>query len=257
MKILHELWPDTVEPLVGDWKNFLRKQGLFNGTQNDTFDADLFFATKAYQQKRGVKSDGVVGNSTWVKAIADGFQLDNTSMEAFPLKPAFPPIVGNDSRAKIFGKIEYTFSPTTANPERIVITNDFEKKNIVTVNLPQLAKATGGKFGAMRFHKSAAEQLRSLFDAIEKEKMLPLVLTFGGSYVPRMIRGSKTSLSNHSFGTAFDINVAWNGLGKTPARIGQKGCVRELVPLAHEFGFYWGGHFGRADGMHFEVAKIL
>jgi hypothetical protein len=35
--------------------------------------------------------------------------------------------------------------------------------------------------------------------------------------------------------------------------------VRELVPIANAFGFYWGGHFGagRVDGMHFEVAKVL
>jgi hypothetical protein len=39
--------------------------------------------------------------------------------------------------------------------------------------------------------------------------------------------------------------------------MGQKGCVRELVPIANEFGFYWGGHFSRMDGMHFEIAKLL
>jgi hypothetical protein len=33
--------------------------------------------------------------------------------------------------------------------------------------------------------------------------------------------------------------------------------VRELVEIANEWGFYWGGHFTRKDGMHFEIAKIL
>jgi hypothetical protein len=28
------------------------------------------------------------------------------------------------------------------------------------------------------------------------------------------------------------------------------------VPLAHEHGFYWGGHFSVRDGMHFEVAQV-
>jgi len=28
------------------------------------------------------------------------------------------------------------------------------------------------------------------------------------------------------------------------------------VPIAHDHGFYWGGHFSRSDGMHFEVAKL-
>jgi hypothetical protein len=52
--------------------------------------------------------------------------------------------------------------------------------------------------------------------------------------------------------------MTWNNLGKIPARIGSEGSVRELVPVANDFGFYWGGHFkSRPDGMHFEVAKIL
>jgi hypothetical protein len=64
-------------------------------------------------------------------------------------------------------------------------------------------------------------------------------------------------LSNHAFGSAFDINAGQNGLGRIPAAVGAYGSVRELVPIAHRFGFYWGGHFSRADGMHFEVAKLL
>ena len=60
-------------------------------------------------------------------------------------------------------------------------------------------------------------------------------------------------LSNHAFGTAFDINVQWNPLEALP---GRTGCVFELVPMAHRHGFYWGGHFSRRDGMHFEVARV-
>jgi hypothetical protein len=34
--------------------------------------------------------------------------------------------------------------------------------------------------------------------------------------------------------------------------------VRELVPIANKHGFYWGGHYSkRADGMHFEAAKVV
>ena len=42
----------------------------------------------------------------------------------------------------------------------------------------------------------------------------------------------------------------------SPALMGERGCVREMVRIAHENGFYWGGHFTRLDGMHFEVAKL-
>jgi len=30
------------------------------------------------------------------------------------------------------------------------------------------------------------------------------------------------------------------------------------VSIAHDHGFYWGGHFAkRRDGMHFEVAEVF
>jgi hypothetical protein len=80
---------------------------------------------------------------------------------------------------------------------------------------------------------------------------------------PRFIRGSRTTLSNHSFATAFDINAAWNGLNCTPAQLGEQGCVRELVEIAVQHGFYWLGWAGSSltpkgrDGMHFEVYKLL
>ena len=40
------------------------------------------------------------------------------------------------------------------------------------------------------------------------------------------------------------------------ARGAIKGCVRELIRMANESGFYWGGHFNRLDGVHFEVAQV-
>ena len=63
-------------------------------------------------------------------------------------------------------------------------------------------------------------------------------------------------LSNHSFGSAFDINATQNWLGDMPAICGQKGAVRELVEAANRCNFYWGGHYGeRKDGMHFEITR--
>ena len=82
-------------------------------------------------------------------------------------------------------------------------------------------------------------------------------------FVQRFIRKTQNRnprpLSNHAWGTAFDINVKWNKLGKVPTLLGQEGCVRELVELANKNGFFWGGHFGggRVDGMHFELGKML
>ena len=164
-----------------------------------------------------------------------------------------------DSRQEFFGTFNFKPAPTPGNPEGIFITDDWQKDNITMVEVPQLkgVKYTPGN-QKIPWNVKILDQLLALFVAWETAGLLPLVLTWGGSWNPRYIRGSRTSLSNHSWGTAFDINAPWNGLGMRPALVGKPGSVRELVPLANEHGFYWGGHFSsRPDGMHFEAAKIL
>jgi hypothetical protein len=52
-------------------------------------------------------------------------------------------------------------------------------------------------------------------------------------------------------------NAAFNPLGADPATFGEKGCLYELVPIANNHGFFWGGHFRRRkDGVHFELAVL-
>jgi hypothetical protein len=163
------------------------------------------------------------------------------------------------ARQTVFGSFRFVAAPQPGNPEAIRILGDWEAKNIVKVEIPQLRGIEGlHRDGVIRFHRLGVEQLRALWAAWEKANLLRLINTYAGSYVPRFIRGSRSVLSNHAFGSAFDINAAWNGLGKTPPLSGRAGSVRELVPLANEHGFYWGGHFAnRLDGMHFEIARLL
>ncbi|MBW7868297.1 MAG: M15 family metallopeptidase [Brumimicrobium sp.] len=264
MRTLIVLRKGMKEPIVGDWQAFLRNLNLYKGVIDNDFGNKTLEATKQFQQKYKLGADGVVGPMTWAKAVSLGFDLEIEDISStpkntlnYPEKPSFPPLVSNSEREKLFGKIAFVANPTSNNPEGIKITNSFEKDNIVYVDLPQLSKATGGKYTRMRFHKLGTYQLQQFFLEIEKKNLLHLIKTYAGAYAPRFVRGSKTVLSNHSYGTAFDINVAWNGLGKTPALVGEQGSVRELVPIAHKWGFYWGGHFSRPDGMHFEVVKII
>ena len=91
----------------------------------------------------------------------------------------------------------------------------------------------------------------------DKAGLLDRIESYGGSYIARFIRGSRKHLSNHSYGSAFDVNMRWNRLGRKGALVGQKGCVRELVEIAEKWGFYWGGWFSREDSMHWEAYKII
>jgi hypothetical protein len=125
------------------------------------------------------------------------------------------------------------------------------------VVLSQLVGVKGAPdAGRIFVHRLVVDQVRALFQAWEAAGLVDGLLTWEGSFAPRFVRGSRTTVSNHAWGTAFDVNFPWNRLGAVPALRGEKGSVRDLVPIAHELGFYWGGHFSRCDGMHFEVARL-
>ncbi len=207
-------------------------------------------------------ADGVVGNRSFAKAMALGFELvsDPADMREegpnWPPEPDFPALVGNRARQRLFGPLRFEHAPTETNAEAITILDDWRRKNIVRVDVPQLGGIRSRT--TVPVHELIAEQFVALWAAWEAEGLLDRVLTWHGSFVARLVRGSSTKLSNHAFGTAFDINRHANRLGHQPARVGETGSVRELVPIANERGFFWGGHFRRRpDGMHFEVAEII
>lgn len=155
-------------------------------------------------------------------------------------------------REKVLGKIQWR---PKGNSREVEIVNDWKANNIVMVEVPQLAKFKFGNGGKVPFHKVAAEQFRRLWQEIENHGLMPLILTYDGGFYPRVMKGNARSLSNHSYGTAFDINVQWNGWLVKPALVGQKGSVREIAAIANALGFFWGGHWNPPlDGMHFEWA---
>lgn len=243
---------------VKKWQYFLLGQGYYKGIISGIFDASVETSTKEFQKKNKLNADGIVGNFTVGAAMLLGFgvlvdvEVDITS-DNFPPKPNFSPLVSNAERQAIFGELKYKSAPLPDNPENITITNDWATKNIIKVTVPQLVALKGSS--TVYFHKKGADKLIKLWADWEANGLLGKILTWDGAYNPRFIRGSRTVLSNHAFGTAFDINYVWNKLGVIPALVGQKGCVRELVEIANENGFYWGGHFTRRDGMHFELAN--
>ena len=245
---------------VKKWQYFLIGQHLYNGIADGDFGPKTLEATAAFQKLYNLQPDGVVGNKSYGAAMLLGFgaaEDTNTNKQSanWPLKPNFKPLLTDNEKRKLFGNFSFVHSPLPTDKEHIKVTDDWEKDNLIMVVIPQL-KAINGS-GKVYFHKKGIPQLKQLWEDWENAGLLHLVLTWGGAYNPRFIRGSRTTLSNHAFGTAFDINIAWNALGIVPALVGQKGSVRELIAIANNNGFYWGGHFTRLDGMHFEIAKII
>ena len=182
-------------------------------------------------KKRKLAQDGVVGPLTYAAALQSGFDpglsdpLGGTSGPDWPPRPAFAPLISNAEREKIFGKFEYERIAPARDDIRIL--GQWESQNIVTISLPQLIGVKGAPAsGRVRVHKLVTGQFKSLFESWERDGLLPLLKTWDGSFVPRFVRGNAQTLSNHSWGTAFDINYQWNLLGHLPALRGQPGRSR-------------------------------
>jgi peptidoglycan hydrolase-like protein with peptidoglycan-binding domain len=260
---LRALRPGSQGDLVHAWQSFLLGQGFDPGGLDGNFGDKTVAATKAFQRQHGVSDDGIAGRETIMRAMQLGFELieepaSDMSGSNFPPRPDFPPLLSTTARQAVFGRFDFVAEPRPDNRENIRILGTWERDNIINVPIPQLRAALGSRAPAgMRFHRLAAQQLKELWADWERANLLNRVVSFDGSFVPRFIRGSTTNLSNHAFGSAFDINADENPLGARPKLVGQRGSTRELVPLANKWGFYWGGHFGgRPDGMHFEIAFL-
>jgi len=69
----------------------------------------------------------------------------------------------------------------------------------------------------------------------------------------RMTRGSDKVLSNHSSGTAVDLNALKHPLGKSNTFTKQQTNTIQLLIV--KYGLSWGGNYKRRkDEMHFEIA---
>lgn len=246
---------------VERWQYFLRSAGLYFGAVDGHFGDATRAATENFQRRHGLRDDAIVGNRTFGEAMRVGFSLvddDPAAVDSldWPPPPPFSPLSAA-GRMAAFGEYPYRSEPTADNPEAIRILSDWVRENIVMITIPELAGVPGApSSGRVQLHRRVAPRVAELFGRWAEAGLAKSILGFGGSFVPRFIRGSRTTLSQHAHGSAFDINVPWNALGARPARSGDRGSVRELVPIANELGFYWGGHFARRDGMHFEVAQV-
>lgn len=246
---------------VESWQVFLR--GLRSDSDvvvSGTFDETTHVETVMFQRANGLVADGIVGPATLRAAMTHDYPeaYDPDMVPSLPKNPGIKNLTPTE-RSHIFGSFSYVPAGHPNNPEAIKITDGWAIDNIKMITVPQLIGIPGAsRNGMIQIHAKIADQTLALFQAWEDAGLTDRILSWDGSWVPRFIRGSRTSLSNHSWGTAFDINARWNGLGVVPPTTGRQGSVVELVRLADAHGFYWGGWFPRRpDGMHFECYKVL
>lgn len=273
--MLKVLRPGVRHDQVELWEEFLCGYGFYNVEVDGFFDTNSVDSTKLFQDEHGLKVDGWVGGKTWGKAIELGLDVveDDAEERAGPNWPPPPtdlkPLVGTAARQEVWGKFKYKAAGFRGNPEAIKILDDWPEKQLSHLNMPQIACISGMEYrgrveGAgsttVSVHRLVKDSFVELWKAWGEAGLLPHIITWAGTWNPRFIRGSRTTLSNHAFATAFDINASWNGLRRIPALFGRRGCVRELVVIANELGWWWGGHgwppnYDRRDGMHWEATE--
>lgn len=270
---------------VQRWQYFLRRQGIAQvGAIDADFGLNTETGTKFFQLAHGLSATGKVNESTLAKAESLGYTIlpdDYYTKRAgpgFPKEPTGLSSPGNASRNADFTCFKFLQRPLSQRPDLEAIVQkgscdgavtDWVAEHIVNIDMPQL-KFARGFTGRVRCHKRAAPVLRALFERWEQDDLLHLIISYEGCFVPRYKRnqapgtaghGLKRSedvnaLSNHSFGSAFDVNFVDNQLGHVPAFCGRRGSTRELVASANALGVFWGGHFGKQDGMHFEISRL-
>lgn len=97
----------------------------------------------------------------------------------------------------------------------------------------------------------AVRSLRDVMTEI-KQKYPDMKLSSAGMLCVRLVRGSRTVTSNHSWGTAIDLKIDGD-LDDYGDGMVQYGLTL-IAPIFNKHGWYWGAHFRREDGMHFEVS---
>jgi hypothetical protein len=104
--------------------------------------------------------------------------------------------------------------------------------------------------GPMTCNKVMFPQLQAALLEIQARGLADKITNYAGCYNPRFIAGT-TTLSNHAFGLAFDIDPAENARGT----VGH--MDPGVVQTFEKWGFTWGGTWRYTDPMHFELNRIV
>jgi hypothetical protein len=141
------------------------------------------------------------------------------------------------------GSVVGTFRYTVIGGGRIAPEPSWVAANIRTEVVPIL--------GSVTCHKDLFPQLRAALLEVQQRNLSDEIHPgeYAGCYYPRFIADT-TTLSNHSFGLALDLNTPGNGRGT----VGE--MDRDVVAIFKTWGFAWGGDWRWTDPMHFELSEV-
>ena len=152
-------------------------------------------------------------------------------------------------KVKIFSQAEQEKYFGKANPQGTYLT---------MIDLPYTMYYDKQAVNKMRCHKKVAQAFLNVFNDLLKTygvaKLNELEITdFGGCFNYRLMRGSRSKLSAHSWGTAIDLDANRNTLKETSATARfARPEYKAMIDIFEKHGFASLGRLKNKDWMHFE-----
>lgn len=176
---------------------------------------------------------------------------------------------------------EFTTQIRDDGTHAIVVSKKWRDENLQALSVPM----HNGTTKITWLHRIAAPVFQRFFEELAKAKAHQQIHTYDGGFVARLKRSREQefrkhklertkeeyarALSNHSRGTAIDLNAKWNAQGKPGAKPDTEGALDKVCKVARAirvevespFGTIWpagivcGADWTGAscDAMHFEL----
>jgi hypothetical protein len=236
-------------------QSLLAAKGLLSARATGACDAQTIEAIKAFQHGFMHKPDGRIdrGGNSWRKLSAASTSASDTDSATFR---RLIPVPNRDTLNKGVSAVNNTLMMKLFGAPRVAgdydqagkpLTNPKLVRNVATMNVGPF-KATG--------LKPAVLSLEEVMTDIQRlQPGVYNLLSSAGMLVVRFVRGSTTSISNHSWGTAIDLKIGGklDTRGDNQVQYG----LSLLAPIFNEHGWYWGAAFRTEDAMHFEAGRGL
>jgi hypothetical protein len=209
-------------------------QALLGITADGLYGKKTAAAVAAFQKKNSINADGIVNFQTATALCAEkGGEVDNLLYSGL-ISPMKLPIEISGGK---YGMCEKFGNPWVSG---------FKQAYIVGITLPG-SIFYSGKPVTFSGHMFMLQPLMAVAEEMTNHDLK--LQSFDGCWNVRMIRGSSTKWSVHSWAAAIDVDAARNPLGAKPV------LDKKIVEIFEKHGFFWGGRWKRPDGMHFQIVK--
>lgn len=226
----------------------LNNQGYWSGAADGIFGPNTLQAVLSFQRSLGLSADGIV-DTRMKEALASQNSNTTVSRSGTTDLRKYPKL----SKANgPYGQFRYRELPGG----RIEVDPVWVRNNIVTIKLPGLNRN-------VQVHRLAADNFITAFTYIKngtatingrQVPLLSLIKTMDGTFVTRHVYWNPAKgLSNHSWGTAIDINASNHLRYVNPAREPNDPNLILWEKAFKPAGFSWGNSY--SDSMHFELLK--